>query len=634
MEKKDLIRKIVAKVIFLFLLFCVNTTFAQNNWVYFTNSGNVCPSYVQVGNINIPGNQLTVEAKFVKIPDGAICGPTPYPNAYDIVSKHYDPTDDNYLLRPDHAELSTTNGAYATALAPINYNTCYYIAMVYDGSWLKFYLNGTVYDSVACTGNLLTNSWITNIGFHASVDPTHFEQFFGYVDEVRIWNVARTRCEIQTYMNQPLPNPTTQVGLLGYYNFDNGYTNIEGNTAYDGVVTGNPVRIPNPDACAFAVGGLTVSNDTTICPGQIVTLTASGANTYSWSGGATTSSITVNPSITTKYYVYGTTCSGVIKDSITVSVSANGPNLTVSKDTTICAGQIVNLTASGASTYSWSGGATTSSITVNPTTTTKYYVYGSNACGIAKDSVTVQVSIGVIPLTVSKDTTICSGQLVTLTASGASTYSWSGGATTSSITVNPATTTTYYVTGSNSCGNGRDSVKVNVLSNSKAAFNYSISPCSGEVDFTNQTAGYNTYYWDFGDGNSSTTQNAIDKYATNGLYLVTLFINKGTSCADSIQQTINYSRDSILALHVPNVFTPNGDGKNDVFKISGLSDCKIYNLTIYNRWGMKVFETSNPISDFWNGHLTTPTGPAVPAGIYYYVLSGDESFAGFVTVIH
>ena len=71
-----------------------------------------------------------------------------------------------------------------------------------------------------------------------------------------------------------------------------------------------------------------------------------------------------------------------------------------------------------------------------------------------------------------------------------------------------------------------------------------------------------------------------------------------------------------------------------MFKISGLSDCKTYNLTIYNRWGMKVFETSNPISDFWNGHLTTPTGPAVPAGIYYYVLSGDESFAGFVTVIH
>lgn len=336
MKNNYSIKGILLKMVL--LLFLTNSTFAQNKWLYFANSGNACPSCIQVGNINITGTKLTVEAKIIKIPDGTTsCIPT-YPGVgYDVVSKHDNPNDVNYLLRPNHAEITTTNGFFETTPAPITYNTCYHIAMVYDGSWLKFYLDGNVYDSVAVTGNMITNSWLTNIGFHASLAPAHNTQYFGYVDEVRIWDVARTKCEIQTYMNQPLPNPSTQVGLLGYYNFENGYNNIQGNPTFNGVPMGNPQRVVNSTACPFSGLNLSVSNDTTICLGQSIILTAGGASTYTWSGGGTDSSITVNPTSSTTYYVYGTKGCTAGEDSVTVTVSPNtAPSITISNDTTIC----------------------------------------------------------------------------------------------------------------------------------------------------------------------------------------------------------------------------------------------------------------------------------------------------------
>lgn len=221
-------------IFFAFLFFCFYTTNAQincNNWL----STPSVPSYVDVGKLNVTGNQITVEALINRT--------TPY--AYgtgngtegDIVSKHDSPSDVNYLLRPNHAAITTNNGYFVTPdIADINLNQTYHIAMVYDGTTLKFYRDGCLVSQVAASGNLFQNSWDTRIGWYQS--QFWNTNFIGYINEVRIWNVARTQTEIKTFMNSSLPNPTTQTGLLAYYTFDN-LINKQGNTSWNGTLGGS-----------------------------------------------------------------------------------------------------------------------------------------------------------------------------------------------------------------------------------------------------------------------------------------------------------------------------------------------------------------------------------------------------------
>jgi len=140
-------------------------------------------------------------------------------------------------------------------------------------------------------------------------------------------------------------------------------------------------------------------------------------------------------------------CSG----TATVSVTVNPlPSVTASASpATICSGQSTTLTASGASTYTWSTGANTSSTTVSPASTTTYTVTGTSAVG-CYNTATVSVAANPTPtVTASANpSTINSGQSSVLSASGASTYSWSHSlGSGSSKTVTPSSTTTYSVTG-------------------------------------------------------------------------------------------------------------------------------------------------------------------------------------------
>ncbi len=114
-----------------------NQTLANcNNWLYLPSQ----PSYVNIGDLDVPGNQITVEAEINRT--------TPFVggNLYagDIVSKHQGPLDINYLLRPNSAEITTADGVYhiTPPICDIELNKTYHVALVYDGSTLKFYRNG------------------------------------------------------------------------------------------------------------------------------------------------------------------------------------------------------------------------------------------------------------------------------------------------------------------------------------------------------------------------------------------------------------------------------------------------------------------------------------------------------------
>ena len=188
-----------------------------------------------------------------------------------------------------------------------------------------------------------------------------------------------------------------------------------------------------------------------ICVGGSTTLTASGGSSYVWNNGQTTAAISVSPSVNTTYTVTVTNASGCSAvASRLVQVSAL-PIASISGGTSICIGSNTTLTASGGSSYLWSNSATTASITVSPVVNTTYTVTVTNTAGCTDtESIIVTVNGLSINALITGLDTLCSGQSATLTASlsggNATNYIWSNNATTSSINVTPAATTTYSVT--------------------------------------------------------------------------------------------------------------------------------------------------------------------------------------------
>lgn len=219
-----------------------------------------------------------------------------------------------------------------------------------------------------------------------------------------------------------------------------------------------------------------------ICAGATVSLTASGAATYSWiPNNLTSGTITATPTVSTTYSVVGTTAGCANTKTLNVTVN-NVPTVTVSSSpgNMLCtSGASATLTASGTSiAYAWSTGASTSSIVITPTGPTgplNYTVAGTNSCGTTTAVITVTAGVTPTVTASSSSTLICANNAVVLTASATAgaTYSWSAGPTTASISVTPTMTTTYTVSATNVCGTATTTVVQNV------------SPCTGIEEIAN-----------------------------------------------------------------------------------------------------------------------------------------------------
>jgi len=259
-------------------------------------------------------------------------------------------------------------------------------------------------------------------------------------------------------------------------------------------------------------------NSPTICSGQSATLTAAGADTYSWSTGATGATISVSPTSTTTYTVTGTTSGGTGTAVATVTVNALPTVGASASPTSVCPGVSSTLSASGASTYSWSTGGSGSSITVTPASTTTYTVTGTSAAGCT-GTTTVTVVTNTAPTVSVTGTSICQGASTTLTASGAAIYSWNTGAGTTSVTVSPASTTTYTVTGTNALG-CTGSASATVTINPLPIVTAGASPasvCPGNTSVLTGT-GAATYAWSTGAAGASisVTPTATTTYSVTG----------------------------------------------------------------------------------------------------------------------
>lgn len=213
------------------------------------------------------------------------------------------------------------------------------------------------------------------------------------------------------------------------------------------------------------------STATMLCAGQPATLTASGSFNYMWSNGSSNAVQTVTPQLTTVYTVSNQTfpCFSTVS-TITIVVNPLPPITIVPSPSALCLGQTATLTASGASTYSWSGGQQTTTISVSPLTNSNYVVSGTSVQGcIASQTLALAVlplpSINASPLS----PTLCAGSAITLSASGASSYLWKpGNATSSAVSVSPSGTGNYTVIGTDANGCSNQSV-VNIV----------VQPCTG-----------------------------------------------------------------------------------------------------------------------------------------------------------
>ena len=257
------------------------------------------------------------------------------------------------------------------------------------------------------------------------------------------------------------------------------------------------VAVTNPPTLTLS------ASNYSICPGNSSTLTASGALTYSWNNGASSSVTVVSPTLSsTIYTVTGTTGPCVATNTISIEIPGN-PTVTISGSSGICTGENAVLIANGASTYSWSNGATSNSIVTTPTANTTYTVTGIDGLGCSNTTTQLVTVAASLSISISGPSVICVGQTANLTANGGVTYTWNTSAVSQSVAVSPVLTTTYNVVGaSGTCSNSATKV-LTVNPNPTVAVTGNTIVCVG-LSTTLSATGASNYSW-----NTNATTNTI-----------------------------------------------------------------------------------------------------------------------------
>jgi PKD repeat protein len=328
-------------------------------------------------------------------------------------------------------------------------------------------------------------------------------------------------------------SPTVTYSTAGTYNVVLTATNGSGSntTTMTNYVTVNAV----PAAPTITTGG-----STTFCSGGSVTLTSSAGNSYLWSTGATSQSITATTTGTYTVQVSSAAgCQSVASSATTVTVNPtpSAPTISAGGATTFCSGGSVTLTSTTGASYLWSTGATTQSITATTagTYTCKVVSGGCQSPNSNSITVTVNPTPAAPTITAGGSTTFCSGGSVTLTSSAGNTYLWSNGATTQSITATTAGTYTVQVTNPSGCQSAASSATTVTVNPTPAAPTItaggSTTFCSGGSVTLTSSAG-NTYLW----SNGATTQSITA--TTAGTYTVQVTNPSGCQSAASSATTV------------------------------------------------------------------------------------------------
>ena len=371
-----------------------------------------------------------------------------------------------------------------------------------------------------------------------------------------------------------------------------------------------------------------LGNDTILCYSQSLTLNVETTGvTYLWQDGSINNNFIVTSSGV--YWMEATNSCGSARDSIDINYSLLKINL--GNDTILCQDvfMLLDVTIPGASYY-WQDNSTASSYTIiDPGF---YWVEVTNNDGCS-DSDSITIGFSTPPAVyLGNDTLLCGEKSFNLTVNipGVD-YEWQDGSSNSSFIVTSPGIYWVNITDTLGCSVS-DSITIEIKK-VETDFGYESVPCTGQLQFINLSSDTSSSYWDFGDGTTSIANNPLHTYNANEKYTVILIINPNSFCADTAQAVIPFENDAFTdTLFIPNVFTPNGDGKNDYFEITGVDNrCITGNkLMIFNRWGLKVFEAEGSQLR-WDG---TDNENALTEGVYFYVLEG-EGFkkSGSVTLL-
>jgi gliding motility-associated-like protein len=377
-------------------------------------------------------------------------------------------------------------------------------------------------------------------------------------------------------------------------------------------------------------------NDTLICFGDQATLVPQSnfSNvTYAWlaqnsSSPTVSPTLNVSPQQDVSYAVTAVDnflCSHTENMTITV---APLPVMTLSANqTTLCAYDTLQLSATGATSLNWSGpiafnGNAANQQLVNPQTGA-YQVLGTTQYG-CQDSTSLSITVNPAPqLGLTPDQGICPGFSAQIEVTGALTYAWNiSQLTGASNVVTPLATTTYVVVGANQF-NCIDSAQTTVTVYPQPSASFSASPLiltndDPTVTFTSSAQNAAVSTWDFGDGTTlESSQNQFDytyPFVEDQTYTVTLSVVSAEGCTAEGQVQIQIKGGIIY--YIPNTFTPDGDALNNLFTpvfTSGF-DPQSFHMTIFNRWGEPVFESYDP-NGGWDGKIDIFDAPE---GTYTY----------------
>lgn len=368
------------------------------------------------------------------------------------------------------------------------------------------------------------------------------------------------------------------------------------------------------------IPSLNIGNDTSVCAADTIQLHAPNSfSTYDWQPHSMImgqgEAIRIAPLHQQLFTLNATTKEGCIAaDSIIVNVIEAKP-VYIGADTSFCDyDSVVLIAPNGYKTYIWNTGSNVASITVNNAGTYWVAAEDTNGC-IAHDTLVVPQLYARPVIKLGPDTDLCEGDFLNFNPGNFMKYRWQDGSTSHTYTATKPGVYSIIVVDSNDCVGG-DTIEIkNILPRPANFLNSTDSLCQYDKILIEPLQDFVAYKWSNGS-----TQSFITVEQPG---MITLAVKDANGClgSDTIQIIQKYCATGVF---IPNAFTPNADGHNDVFRARVYGKVISFRLQLYNRFGQLVFTTTDS-NKGWDG---TFNGILSDTGTFVwqcsYQLQGDE----------